>query len=532
MPMRISYSYHNGADEIFKTESETVLIGRRQEGIAVDLDLAPDMMVSSPHAKVWRADDQYWIEDLDSAWGTKLNGEQIKGRGKQPLQSGDIIKIGEWTLILHNSAEYFDSYASHPALETTESFAAMTPLLDANLPAFTPEATGTAETAQRMALFYELPLKFALETRLGALFKLIVEQAVEAIPRAVRGALLIKNPATGKLSLKAHLPMGHTAVSHAIAQQALERRLAFVWPAAHQAVNVRGGRRRAARSNLENRTESAMYAPLLWKDEAFGVLSVDNCETCGHFQVGDLQLLQAIAQHAAMAIANLEAHESWRHQSEAYHNFLKLVSPQIAERLQQQHRGIHLGGEFCEATILLSDIRGFTNLSATMAPSEVTEMLDDYFGRLVPVIFKSQGTVDKYVGDAILAVFGSPEPDERQHIHAVRAAVGMQAAMYEVNARRAAAGKRTSELGIGVHCGEVVHGLIGTTKRMEFTVIGDTVNRASRYCDGARAGEVLISPEIYHHVADQIEAEQTSIATKHEGYLDAYRVLSLKGSKK
>ena len=529
--MQITYFYH-GEERVFERETARVVIGRRGHNTEVDLDLAPDMMVSERHAQIRFEDDRYWIEDLDSAWGTFLNGEQIKGRGKQPLQSGDIIRIGEWTLILHSSPEYFDPYAAHPALETTESFAATTPLLDANLPVFTPEATGMAETAQRMALFYELPLKFAAETRLSSLFKLIVEQAVEAIPRAVRGALLIKNPATGKLSLRAHLPMGHTAVSHAIAQQALERRLAFVWPAAHRAVNVSRTARKAARSALENRTESAMYAPLLWKDEALGVLSVDNCETCGHFQIGDLQLLQAIAQHAAMAIANLEAHESWRHQSEAYHNFLKLVSPQIAERLQQQHRGIHLGGEFCEATILLSDIRGFTNLSATMDPSEVTEMLDDYFGRLVPVIFKYHGTVDKYVGDAILAVFGSPEPDERQHIHAVRAAVGMQAAMHEVNARRAAAGKRTSELGIGVHGGEVVHGLIGTTKRMEFTVIGDTVNRASRYCDGARAGEVLISPEIYRHVRDHIAAEQTSVATKHEGYLDAYRVLSLKGSNK
>jgi len=203
------------------------------------------------------------------------------------------------------------------------------------------------------------------------------------------------------------------------------------------------------------------------------------------------------------------------------------VSPQIAERLKQRGQ-VRLGGDFRDVTILIADIRGFTNLSATMSPHEVTQMLEDYFGALVPLVFKYQGTVDKYVGDAILAVFGSPDPDEEQHIHAVQAALEMQSAIKEVNAKRTAQGKQTGELGIGIHSGEVVHGLIGTPERMEYTVIGDTVNRASRYCDGADKGEVLISSDLYQWIWNRIEAEQTSIATKHEGNLTAYRVKRLR----
>ena len=165
-------------------------------------------------------------------------------------------------------------------------------------------------------------------------------------------------------------------------------------------------------------------------------------------------------------------------------NLLRQFSPQVAERLLR-HRGcLRLGGERSEVTVLCSDVRGFTNLTKDMDPDEVVEMLNAYFARLIPIIFAHNGTVDKYVGDAILAVFGSPEPDVQHHEKAVRAAVGMQAAMREVNTERTARGLTICGIGIGVHCGQVLHGFIGALERMEFTVLGDAVNRAARYCDG------------------------------------------------
>jgi class 3 adenylate cyclase len=216
--------------------------------------------------------------------------------------------------------------------------------------------------------------------------------------------------------------------------------------------------------------------------------------------------------------------ESLKRETKVLTNYLKLVGPQLAERMKQERGRIRPGGEFHDATILFSDIRGFTNLSATMSPDDVTDMLEEYFNQLVPIIFKNHGTIDKFVGDAILAVFGSPDEDNDQHIHAICAAIEMQAAMFEINQRRAAAGKHIGELGIGIHCGEVIHGFIGAAERMEFTVIGDTVNRASRYCDGAPGREILISPEVYQLVWNLIEVEQTEISTKHEGTFTAYRI--------
>lgn len=447
-----------------------------------------------------------------------MTDDEIKDKGEpRSPTAGDARAKPE---VENHTPLAASSYAGKsPGKEAANHLLEFTPSLDANQAAFTANDPGNlTATQQRLAVFYELPLQFGKETRLEALLQLVVERIVDVIPQAKRGAVLVKDR-NGRLALKAHLPVGHPSVSLTWAQRAIDQQTAFVWPP------VALDNDEVPPSVLLYRIQSAMYAPLMWRGEAFGAVCVDN-ESGGAFTSDDLRLLQAVAHHAAMAVANLELHKERQEQMEVLDNMLKLVSPQIRERLK--HGRVRLGGDFREVTILLADIRGFTNLSATMSPHDVTQMLEDYFGYLVPVIFKNQGTIDKFVGDAILAVFGSPDTDEQQYLHAVQTALEMQAAMKEVNAQRNAKGWRTGELGIGLHCGEVVHGFIGTAERMEYTVIGDTVNRASRFCDGAGGGEVLISAELYQWVWNAVKAEQTTIATKHEGDLIAYRIERLR----
>ena len=271
-----------------------------------------------------------------------------------------------------------------------------------------------------------------------------------------------------------------------------------------------------------------MYAPLLWQGEALGAVCVDNPHPDSSFTDDDLRLMLSVAHYAALALVNQQMQEKLRREAAVKSNLMRQFSPKIAERLLSQRGRLRLGGERSEVTILFSDIRGFTNLSKDMEPDDVVEMLNDYFAHLIPIIFTHDGTVDKYVGDAILTVFGSPEPDAKQHEKAVHAALAMQAAMIELNADRMKRGEVTWCIGIGVHCGEVLHGFIGAADRMEFTVIGDAVNRAARYCDGAQAGEVLISPEVHQRVWKIVQAEQTTTKTKHEGDLIAYRIKGLK----
>ena len=177
-------------------------------------------------------------------------------------------------------------------------------------------------------------------------------------------------------------------------------------------------------------------------------------------------------------------------------------SPSLRARVLERARQGRLrpGGERSEVTILCSDIRGFTAATSKMDADEIAEVLNVYLPALTEPIVAQNGTIDKYMGDAILAVFGSPDPDSDQHVKAVRAAHEMQAAMRRINQKRNANGQLVCNIGIGIHCGEVFHGFIGATERMEFTVIGDAVNCSSRYCSGAAAGEVLISPALSQRV--------------------------------
>jgi len=516
--MRIVYSYQ-GKEEVFDQEKAEVIIGRPKEGVTVDLDPSPDQKVSRPHARVWVENGQYWIEDLNSQHGTQVNGEEIKGKGERRLQAGNSIRIGETTLRVEIPKAQVDINATLP-LETpvVEPEIKIAAALSANVVPLTPPE-GAATDRARLALLYELPLQFGAEIQLETLLQKIVERLVEVIPGATRGALLLRDRDRNTLLLKAHVPADEPAVSEILARRAMEQREGFIWRRSDES-NVSG-------SIVRYQIETGMYAPLLWQGEALGAVCVDNPQADSTFTDDDLRLLLTVAHYAAMAVANQQMQEELRREAAIKSNLLRQFSPKIAERLLTHRGRLRLGGERSEVTILCSDIRGFTNLSKEMEPDDVVEMLNDYFARLIPIIFAHDGTVDKFVGDAILAVFGSPEPDTEQHQKAVRAALEMQAAMAVLNAERQKRNDVTCDIGIGVHCGEVLHGFIGASDRMEFTVIGDAVNRAAHYCDGARAGEVLISPEVHQRVWKIVQAEKTAIKTKHEGDLAAYRVKAL-----
>jgi adenylate cyclase len=185
-------------------------------------------------------------------------------------------------------------------------------------------------------------------------------------------------------------------------------------------------------------------------------------------------------------------------------------------------------GERSEVVILISDIRGYTKLSAGMDTDDVMDLLNDYLSALVDAIFKYDGTVDKIAGDGIFAVFGSPEPDPLRHEKAIRAAVAMQSVMSEISEERRRRGLVTCEIGIGVHCGEVLHGFIGSKDRMEWKIIGEAANWTDRYCSGASGGEILISPAMHQRLWRYVDTELTTIDTKHEGRLRAYRLKGIK----
>jgi adenylate cyclase len=522
--MRVICSYH-GTEKACEVAEDDFVLGRAYKNSPLLLDLTADKKISRFHARIWKEDGHRWIEDLQSSRGTLVNNVEIKGHGKKQLEVGDMIQVGETTLRVE-SLESEDSPAQTNYLEIGASLNSDEQQANNNVDiAYDLDATsfdpGPAKSggdagAHRLKLVCELPLQFAGKTHLVDLLSMIVDCLVELTPHAESWALALRDPGTDALLLKAYRSTREPHVSETLARRAMNERKAFIWNRANTG-DISGTIRQSA-------IISGMYAPLLWQGEAFGVVCAESRSFEGVFGEEDLRLIVAMAQYGAMAVGSHRLQEKLRQESILSAKLLRQFSPQVAERLLTHRGRLRLGGERSEVTILNADIRGFTELTQDMDPDDIVEMLNEYFGVLVPIIFAERGTIDKFIGDAVLAVFGSPEPDLKQHEHAVLAAVKMQAAVASMNESRRSRGLPVAQPGIGIHCGEVVHGFVGTSERMEFTVIGDVVNKTNRYCSGAGKGEIVISPEMHQRVWRMVKIDPISIETKHEGNLPAYRV--------
>jgi adenylate cyclase len=527
--MRIVCSFHD-AQKIWETPETEVIFGRSEEKASAILNLSPDQRVSRIHGRIWEEDGSYWIEDLNSSRGTRVNGAEIKGQGKQQLRPDDSVVVGQ-TILKIDFAEAKISLQETNYLENgtfllpekhhPESGVAIAKDLDATElePVAASECMGDS-AGKRLKMVCDLPFHFATKTTLDTLLPAIVDQLVEVLPTGESWALVLRDPESDALLLKAYRYVQRTYLSETLLRRVMTERKAFVWRKRAD-VNLSG-------SMVQSGIEVGMYAPLLWQGEALGAICAGARSVDAVFTDEDVKLLVVVGQYAAMAVAGHRLQEKLRQESIVKANLLRQFSPKVASHLLTHRGRLRLGGRRSEVSILNSDIRGFTQMASEMEPDEVVEMLNDYLRVLVPVIFANNGTVDKFLGDGILAIFGSPEPDAKHHENALRAAMEMQAVISKLNESRRERELRHRDFGIGLHCGEVIHGFLGTAERMEFTVIGDAVNRASRYCAAAGEGEVLISPEMHEHVWRLVEADETTIATKHEGNMVGYRVHRMK----
>jgi adenylate cyclase len=381
------------------------------------------------------------------------------------------------------------------------------------------------KTTPREALFYDLPLQMASQANYQATLDCAVSSLLKFFPTADHAVMLLRDRNSSCLLLQAHLPAGEPSASMELAEHVLQQNAAVIWNPGAAASNDIG-----ARSLIGMQTTCAMYAPLSWQNERLGVLCLDTRRAGNAFTSDDLRLFIAIAHHVALSIFSQRLTHDLQAQNLLLQRLLTHFSPKVRQRLlERAGRGrLTLGGERSEVSILFSDIRGFTRMSATMEPDDVVDMLNAYFAALVDAIFRCEGTVDKFIGDAILAVFGSPDPDPEHHRQALHAALAMQEAVQKLNAARKERNQPVCEIGIGVHSGDVLHGFVGTQERLEFTVVGDAVNRASRFCAAAGANEIIVSSEFLKHVWRDVEVESRDVPTKHEGTWAAFRVLKTK----
>ena len=567
MTVRITATYE-GVERILEFDASRIAIGRPSDTEKPDADLSPDNQVSRQHAVLEVKNGVFWLTDLGSRCGTWVNGREIRGQGEWRLWPEDLVQVGQTRLRITGTrggkpvvlvpSSHPPQLAPRPSGGTVPVFRAAVPqpapaappkrppapapppppppLPVADLPAAPPGpdlqilkmvdtspeatmrvATGATPAEKRLALLLDFPRQFSAQSGINDLFQTIMARVVEVIPSARRGALLMRDGENDHLLLKAYVANEEPAVSETLARRTLTERRAFIWTASPSGD--------LSQSIRQFQIINGMYAPLQWQEQVFGVICVDSPNAEDRFSEDDLQFLVSIGRYAGMALAEQQLHAALRRNDKLIERLLANFSPKLRAGLIEQARlgKLRPGGVKSEVTILYCDLCGFTQRASEMDAHDVVDMLNDYFHPMIDAIFREDGVVDKFVGDAVLAVFGSPEADPLQHQKAVRAAVAMQQAIAATTRLRAARNDVTCQARVGVHCGEVFHGFVGTVSRLEFTVIGDAVNRACRYCQAAEEGEILISPKVFQHVFALVKADKAVVQTK-EGELMAHRV--------
>jgi len=235
---------------------------------------------------------------------------------------------------------------------------------------------------------------------------------------------------------------------------------------------------------------SALCAPLIVDTQALGVIYLESSLNKGGFKREDEHLLSAMANFAAVGIQR-ERETRFRQRLERYH------SPQVVNEILKAAQNLDapiLQARRCEISVLFADISGFTRMSEGMEPLQLATILNRSFEVMTDQIFIRGGTLDKYIGDAIMAFFGAPAPDPDHALHAVEAAKAMQQGLKFMNENRPA-GYPELRMRIGINSGEAFAGDIGCEKRMDYTVMGSTVNLASRLESSvAGPGQIAIGP--------------------------------------
>jgi PAS domain S-box-containing protein len=204
----------------------------------------------------------------------------------------------------------------------------------------------------------------------------------------------------------------------------------------------------------------------------------------------------------------------------------RMVSPAVLDQINPD--SLQIGGQQRDITVLFADIRGFTSYSEKRSPAELVAVLNRYLAAGAEAVLAQEGTVDKFLGDAVMAWFNAPLPQVDHSLRAVRAALALKSAVETLHAELPS--ESHLSFGVGIHYGEAVLGWIGTEKRLEYTAIGDSVNTAKRIQENAARNQILISKEVYERVKDQVEARPCAllhVKGKSEA-VDVYEVVGLK----
>jgi adenylate cyclase len=503
------------------TEGE-VTIGRSPDCSIV----LKDFGISRTHAKLTADEEGVRIQDLKSKNGTQVNGVPVV---EAPLKDGDRILLGKFQLTFSKTLEgkvVLDEAKplSEEAGTIIRSVGELSKLLsDTGQQAAAlaeKKAAPDVQDVEKANRILKVLTKVA-ETLIAVrpveeVLQQVMDIVFEHVP-ADRGFLMLSEDGSDKL-----IPMvvkhrnsssateGKITISKTIADRVTKDRVSILTSDA--LVDPRFG---AGDSIRFHGIRSAMCAPLWNKEQVIGIIHVDSPMLTGCFTLNDLDLLTALANYAAVAVERARLNQKIIAEEKKRERLGRFLSPQVTARIlaTSESQGFALGvPEVKDVSVLFADIVGFTTMSEKMSPAAVSLLLNDYFSRMTDIIFKYEGTLDKYIGDAIMAVFGAPLDMADHAVRAIRAALEMREQLEAFNSERKEG--PTLRIRIGINSGKAVAGEIGGINKKEYTVLGDTVNTASRLESSvAKPMTVVVGENTYNAAKHQFECRGLGPAT-------------------
>ncbi|MGE0871128.1 MAG: adenylate/guanylate cyclase domain-containing protein [Kofleriaceae bacterium] len=497
-----------------------------------------DTIVSKEHVIIERQGPLMVLRDLGSMNGTYINGERVTGI--RPLRHGDEIRMGNSVLQYDDGVTPFQFMPPPPSPDIVHN---VTPPAPAAPPTATPALgtpawSGKKRTAtamdipafdhlvnvddsarsigqqvaaqskeflpfddaardqaalrldyERLRITWELLREIGLERDIDTLLAKILVALFRFVD-ADRGVILLREP-DGTLKPHAHRRRDGANVainlSSTILDHVIKHRAGVL---THDAGSDFGA---GGKSMFINRITSAIVAPLLHNKDIIGALWLDS-ERLGAFRPKDLELITAVSNQVAMLISNTLLALKVEQEVMTRDRFSRLLSPNVAEQVISGKLDIKKGGiRVPVATVFNSDLRGFTRMSEATTAEKMVELLNEYFELMVECIFKYEGTLDKFMGDGIMAFWGAPAFHSDDAVRTVQCAIEQMEVLHHLNAHRASIGEVPLAMGVGIHTGPLISGYVGSSKSLSYTVIGDTVNTSARLCGIAAGGQILVS---------------------------------------
>ena len=490
-----------------------------------------DRIISKEHAQIQRAaDGRYLLRDLRSLNGTFMRGERI---ADHYLSDGDEFTMGSTRIVFVDKPKVDDvlqRVTIAPGL--TESH--IRGRIQANTGDFMPERQIADEKNlrrdyERLRIGHELARAVGSELDLDKLLPKILDKAFELVG-ADRGVILLMDD-KGELSprfvkTRSGKSDPNIVLSKTVMAEVTTNRAAVLSSDATMDARFSG-----AHSIIMQGIRSTMTLPLLHAGDLLGIMHLDSLFTSNAFTEKDLQICTGMAAQAAISIQNARLATRIEKEAQTRAQISRLIPPSVVEQVLKGELTIEKGGRQTEVTMLFSDIRGFTTMSDGRPPQEIVNTLNEYFEVMVDILFKYSGTLDKFVGDEIIGLFGAPIAIDDAPFKAVACALAMLQALEEFNRTRAAENQAAIRIGVGINTGNVITGSIGSTRALQYTAIGDAMNVASRLVNVARSGEIIVSEDTYRHIVGRVEATAlppVKVKGKAEE-LKVFRITGLRG---